>query len=121
VKTLGPWRRAHLGLALRSWRLATRRPGPDRLSIRKGSVRFFLTLATSAGSHRWNIVKLFYGECHSPSRDSEANLRSPLTHAGVCEFHPNRATGEDRGTEPPPTRTQEFTLADDRAHADRLG
>jgi hypothetical protein len=74
-----------LGVLAPASRDAAAGPRPT-FSIRKGSVRFFLTLATSAGSHRWNIVKLFYGECHSPSRDFDTSLRLRHSHAGVCEF-----------------------------------
>ena len=34
-------------------------------------------------------MKLFYGECHSPSR-SPGRLAPTRDHAGVCEFHPGR-------------------------------
>ena len=54
-------------------RLATRRPVPDQ-SLRSVRVRF--SSRTSADRSA-EAVKLFYGECHSPSRNLPAGLRRP--------------------------------------------
>lgn len=61
-------RRAHGGRALPARRLPTRCPAPSRSFLRSVRVRF-----SSQNFHRFasgEAVKLFYGECHSPSRNS---------------------------------------------------